>query len=174
VSSLPTKIIGLGIVTLALFSGLSIYTAFCPSKADPLQKVGLVENVYLDRVKVDFRAKIDTGANTSSINALDVETFKKDSTHWVSFTIINKEGKRITLTRPVYRFARIRRSGARVDKRPVVLLSMCMGGVYKEAQFSLKNRQGMNYAMLIGRRVLDNNFLVDPAKNDLTKPLCKK
>jgi len=157
-----------------LFGAVVLMTASTTVSARDLPKVGLIEDVHLDGVKIDFRAKIDTGAKTSSINARDIKVFKKDGNSWVSFSLVNIKGKRITLKRPVYRFARIRRSGAKVDKRVVVELWMCLGHLHKQAQFTLKNRKRMNYAMLIGRRVLNNNFFVDSAKKDLTVPKCKK
>jgi len=161
-------------MSTAFLAGITAIAIISKSvQAYDLPVVGLIEDVHLDGLKIDFRAKIDTGAKSSAVNAQDIEVFKKDGKDWVRFTLVNKGGERVKLMRPVYRFARIRRSGTKVDRRPVVKLSMCLGHFHANAQFTLKDRRGMNYAMLIARRVLDNNFLVNSAKTHLTKPNCK-
>ena len=134
--------------------------------------VGLIEDVRLVNLNMLMSAKIDTGAKTSAINAIDIEPFTNNDKNWVRFIVKTKKGTSKKLERPIHRISKIRRAGTTSDRRYVVLLKICMGGLSKNAQFTLKNRKSMNYAMLIGRRVLDGNFLVNSEKSRLTKPLC--
>lgn len=53
--------------------------------------IGAVEPVYVLPMKAPFAGRIDTGAETSSIDASDIKTFERDGEKWVSFTIVNRE-----------------------------------------------------------------------------------
>ncbi len=172
-STLSQKIIGVAALALVAFSGIAIYTSYSSSSADSLPKMGLIEEVRLVDLKINFLAKTDTGAFTSVINAQGIERFQKNGKDWVRFTIVNKRGTSKRLERPIFRIVDIQRAGTPDEYRPVVLLKMCLGGFMKEAQFALKNRSSMAYPMLIGRRIINKNFLVDPSKKRLTKPSCK-
>ncbi|MEX2450359.1 MAG: RimK/LysX family protein [Rhodospirillales bacterium] len=141
-------------------------------RADDRPVIGLIENVQLLGLDMVFVAKIDTGAKTSAINAFDVNTFKRGGKSWVRFKIQSKVGETAELELPVVRFVKIFRAGAEDDVRPVVKLPICIGTLAQEAQFTLKYRKGMGYCMLIGRRVLDNNFLVDSSAEFIAAPNC--
>ena len=167
------KIFAVIALVLVSFGGVAIYTSFYASNADSLPKMGLIEEVQLVDLKINFLAKTDTGAMTSVINAQGIERFQKNGKDWVRFTIVNKSGTSKRLERPIFRIVDIQRAGAPDEYRPVVLFKMCLGGFMKEAQFALKNRSAMGYPMLIGRRIINKNFLVDPSKKRLTKPTCK-
>ena len=61
---------------------------------DPARVIaGWVEKVRLENQEFDVKAKLDTGARTSSINARDIKSFKKDGQRWVKFTLILVDSK---------------------------------------------------------------------------------
>lgn len=141
--------------------------------ADDKIVVGYVEKVRIYPGKLYFHAKLDTGARNSSINAENIEEFEKDGTEWVRFDVVNHDKKRITLELPLVREATIKRHFGNEQYRPVVVLGICLGGMYKEVEVSLIDRKGFIYELLIGRSYLRHNFLIDPAKSYTKLPSCK-
>ncbi len=64
--------------------------------------LGELENVYLDPPGMQFSARIDTGAQTSSLNAMDLVEFERDGKPYVKFHINHPQtNKKIELTRRV-------------------------------------------------------------------------
>ena len=85
---------------------------------------GWVENATLEPMGARVKAKLDTGALTSSLHALNVERFEKDGEEWVRFKVKVEDQKddemvSETFERPVYRDLTVRGAGGR-DSRPVV------------------------------------------------------
>lgn len=163
---------------------LSLVFSFTWTTASPafshesnLPVVGYVEKVrlFLLSDNIVLKAKIDTGAKTSSLDVDSLTFFSRQDEDWVRFTVTGEGGKTIKLSLPVERSSRIRRAGAKIDERPVVKLGLCLGSYYKEGEVNLSEREGMNYPMLIGRRFLSKSYLVDSSQKFMQKkPKCKK
>lgn len=135
--------------------------------------VGLVETVRIQPSGLIVDAKIDTGADNSSIHASDVHRFKRRGDSWVRFRVENREGKSETLERELVRVARVKRPSGKSQKRPVVMLGICLGTIYREVEVSLVDRSRFRYRMIIGRSFLGKDFLVDPSKKYLREPACR-
>ena len=135
--------------------------------------IGYLENVVIAPGMLRMQAKIDTGAKSSSIDALNILPFKQDGKEWVRFAVAgnNEEVWRFKL--PVVRIVRIKRAGAPTSRRYVVELGVCLGTVYKKAEVNLINRTGMKYRVLIGRMFLAGDFVVDPKAAFITRPACQ-
>ena len=112
-----------------------------------------------------LKAKIDTGARTSSLHAFDLERFDRDGTEWVRFEIhpwqrTTVDGivaeARVAAWRP------IRSSSGNIDERPVVTTTMVIAGTAVTAEVTLTRRDEMGFRMLIGREAIRTRFLVDP------------
>lgn len=121
--------------------------------------VGFAEHAAIPQIGLRLKAKMDTGAKTTSIHAVNVERFKRNGKDWVHFTV-RAGGRNFVLERRVIRISRIRRTKVGVVERPVVLLGICVAGYYKRAQVNLTDRTGMNYPLLIGRRFMSTGQLV--------------
>ena len=52
--------------------------------------LGGIEKVSIDSIKQSFDARVDTGATTSSLNAVDVKEFERDGKNWVKFHLDDK------------------------------------------------------------------------------------
>jgi len=116
--------------------------------------LGQTEWIYVTKAKQNFRARIDTGAATSSINALDIQEFERDGKNWVKFNIAHDEDQKEQIIEArVLRYVKILQSSepGEVDRRPVVELHVRIGGVAHRSEFTLTDRQHMEYAVLIGR-----------------------
>ncbi len=156
------------------FSVFLIFVLFCTSiKADKPIIAGYVEHAWFENNTVSFRAKLDTGAKNSSINAPDYEVFKKGGKEWVSFQVKNSKGKSFVIERPIVRNVTIRRPGVRKKVRPVILLFVCVAGKSAEVEFNLTDRKRMNYQVLIGRSFLEGNILVNAGKTFIASKRCK-
>ncbi len=134
--------------------------------------VGYIEEVRIFPGDVYFKAKVDTGARTSSIDVRDPVVFERDGREWVRFSVNNKAGDSISVERPVVRTPKVRRSGTAKQVRYVVTLGICLGDYFKEAEVNLNDRAGMSYKILIGRLFLSDQFYVDSSKKNMTTPNC--
>jgi len=117
-----------------------------------------------------IKAKLDTGAQTSSIHAYDVEAFDRDGTAWVRFGIrpwqrSEEDEARVEL--PVLDVRRVRSSSGHVDERFVVSMPLVLVGHRVDAEVTLSNRDSMGFRMLIGREALSRGFVVDSARSFL-------
>ncbi len=138
------------------------------------QTVGLVESVRIDPSGLVVVAKIDTGADNSSIHASDVVRFKRRGESWLRFRVVNREGKSETLECKLVRVARIKTPIGKSQKRRVVMLGLCLGNTYREAEVTLVDRSRFRYRMIIGRSFLLDDFLVDPSKKYTVQPVCPR
>jgi len=89
-----------------------------PALAAELSVVGWVERVVINPGSLSLRAKLDTGAKTSSLNAADMTFVTRDGRRWVRFQITNGNGHIVKFERPVVRQAKLRRTGADSETRP--------------------------------------------------------
>ncbi|QNO37512.1 ATP-dependent zinc protease [Protaetiibacter sp. SSC-01] len=132
---------------------------------------GWREWVQLPDVGVPWiKAKLDTGAQTSSIHAYDVEAFDRDGEAWVRFGIRpwqKSDADEVIVERHVVDVRRVRSSSGHVDERFVVSLPLVLVGRRVEAEVTLSNRDSMGFRMLIGREALSRGFVVDSSRSFL-------
>jgi len=127
--------------------------------------IGRVEWGYLPDLKVKYKARIDTGAKTTSIHATNIEEVQKDGTLYVKFQILDPEGKSIELVREVDTTQRVANANGTVMKRYAIKEKIKMGGIEKEILINLNDRSDMEYKLLIGRNLLLGRFIVDVARS---------
>ncbi|WP_062269546.1 ATP-dependent zinc protease [Endozoicomonas arenosclerae] len=129
-----------------------------------LQVLGEVEQVHVKGFKNTFKARIDTGAKTSSIGATEIKYFKKGNENWVRFKIIHGDESQM-FERKVHREIEIKRHGGLENQdRVTVFIPISLGKIAKDVEFTLTDRQGYEYPILIGERFLSNTALVDVAQ----------
>jgi len=157
---------------MLFFSVLLIWFA-AASLANAKEVVGWVEKVKVYPGELVVKAKIDSGAKTSSLNCKCYNFFERDGKEWVKFTVVNWEGDTIELEQPLVRIAKIKRHYGEKQERPVVKLGLCLANIYKETEFTLIDRSGLNYQVLVGRQYLEDEFLIDPGESFTRKPACK-
>jgi len=173
------------VFAISLFAGAveSLQAAVPPENAEIL---GFVEWVVLEDTGARLKARLDTGAKTSSLHAVNIEEFTRDGKRWVRFQLPLADHKRIrdngnirpedlvlTFERPIYRTVRIKRKGAPPQRRHVVKMRFCIAGNSHETQFSLTDRGGFVYPVLLGRRFLrDDNILVSSEDSFMAPAEC--
>lgn len=157
---------------IPLASLLCLSTAFAAAEPPPHRALlGFVEWVSLEPEGVPVKARLDTGAKTSSLHSQDTEEFERDGKDWVRFKVPLEE-RTLELELPIERVVLIKRKGAPPARRYVVNLPLCLDGRSYEAEFSLADRSGFNYPVLLGRRFLRDVAIVDPADSFLATRRC--
>ncbi|GAB4190585.1 MAG: ATP-dependent zinc protease [Wenzhouxiangellaceae bacterium] len=137
------------------------------------QIFGWVERVEIIDGRFTFKAKLDSGAATSSLDASDIETFRRDGKKWVRFTITNPhDGEPVTLERRHQRTVRIIRHSGKHQRRQVVSINVCLGKRLFDIEVSLIDRGEFIYPLLLGRSALEKFALIDPGETFLSKPRC--
>lgn len=140
-----------------------------PVSADPVQVYGWREYVRVTDGKheQEMKAKLDTGALTSSIHAEGKELFERDGKKWVRFIVTDpgdKNSKRLRIEAPLVRIARIKEPGGESEAREVVRLTFTIGDRKLKADFTLNNRDNMLSPVLIGRRTIKELGWVDSSR----------
>ena len=130
--------------------------------------IGSTEYVDVAGVK-NIPAKIDTGADSSSIWASSID-MSADGT--LSFTLFSRKfplytGERLESKK--YTVKTIRSSHGDEQIRYRVKLPLTLGGKTFKTAFTLANRSRNNFPVLIGRRAIEGNFLVDVSKNSVNR-----
>ncbi|WP_054112817.1 ATP-dependent zinc protease family protein [Marinagarivorans algicola] len=140
--------------------------------------LGRVELVWIDKLQRYLKARIDTGAKSSSIHATDIQYFERDGKQWVRFNMFThkrivkeaapaKDGAKASaqtaiFEAPVVRTVKIKQASAEeLDKRPVVKMRIRIGDYEDDVEFTLNKRSNMLYPVLIGRRFLQDVAIVD-------------
>jgi hypothetical protein len=141
-------------------------------RAEPLTTIGWVEMVKIEPERFEILAKIDTGADNSSLDVTNWETYMRNGSSWIRFDVMSNEGRRQQFERPLERYVRIKRKQTDSIRRPVVKMWLCIGNEKYLASVSLSTRDNFKYRMLIGRSFLKNRFLVDSAKRETLSPKC--
>ncbi|MBR9806391.1 MAG: hypothetical protein GYB49_04075 [Alphaproteobacteria bacterium] len=137
--------------------------------------MGYVENVYVGKLDLEMKGKLDTGADSSSVFARDVHIYKKSGKDdWVRFRLIGKNGRTVRYDQNVRRFALIKLKKGGTIRRPVIHLPLCIGGVKGLAEVNLADREDFEYDFLVGREFMASRILVDSASTFIAEGSCEK
>lgn len=140
---------------------------------DGMQVIGQVEYVTVLPINYRYNARIDTGATTCSMSALDLEQFERDGQKWVRFrlpvpgTTGKKMEKSELLEYPISRVASIKRHGAEHQMRPAVMMKVRLGDFEGLVEFTLTDRSKYEFPILVGRNLLEGHAVVDASKSYL-------
>ena len=131
--------------------------------------VGQLEQVWLQDLQLALPARIDTGAETASLDARNIEMFERNSKNWVRFEIVHPEtGEPLQLERRLKRTALIlQANSSEAERRPVIKLAITIGQISQSAEFTLSNRSHLDYQILVGRNILKDVMIVDVSKENL-------
>ncbi len=135
-------------------------------------RAGWTEIIHFPGLDAQLNAKLDTGAKTSALGAHDLKQFQRGGRNWVGFTLTVGADRALKVEQEVLRLAKIRRAGAPTETRPVVALMACVAGITRRTEFTLNNRRGMAYPVLLGRRFLAGRILVDASAENITSGAC--
>ncbi|WP_010485968.1 MULTISPECIES: ATP-dependent zinc protease family protein [Pseudomonas] len=115
---------------------------------------------------VGIRAKIDTGASTSTLHASDIQPFERDGEQWVRFTahIGTLVQSRHRCEAPLVTVKRIKSSNGQTQNRYVIRTNLSLGDRLWPIEFTLACRKTMRYRVLLGSKALiAGQLVVNPA-----------
>lgn len=114
---------------------------------------------------ITLEAKVDSGADHSSLHAIKIEAFESNGLQWVSFETVH--GK--VIEKPVVRVAQIKTKAKGVQDRYVVQLAVCFAGRVDVVEVNLVNRSHFNYPMIIGRSAMATDIRIHPQATFLNR-----
>lgn len=155
---------------------LSLSTTFAKEPARVI--AGWVEKIRIENQPYDIKAKLDTGAKTSSIYADGIELFKKNGKRWVRFTLLLTDSKgkhhELELEKPRSRKVNIKNHNGNHDQRYVIELNICFNARSFTTEFTLADRSEYIYGVLLGRKFLKHVAIIDAKETFLTSSTCEK
>ena len=135
------------------------------------QVIGWKETVDLPDWGIgSILAKSDTGARRS---ALDVHNIIELPGNRVQFDIVLDRKDRShtkTIIAPIDHQTHVRSSNGDQHERYFVRTNVTIHGCTKEVEFSLVSRESMMCRILLGRKALEGDFLVDSSQKHVTRP----
>jgi hypothetical protein len=119
-----------------------------------------------------IKAKIDTGARTSSLQAFDVQPFDRLGVEWVRFGVHPRQYRRdvVTTCEAMVKDRRsITDSGGHEELRYVIDTVVRIGGATWSIEMSLASRDDLRFRLLLGRSAIAGKAVVDPERSYLTR-----
>lgn len=147
---------------------------------DTKQVYGKIEYMRIMGNDKKLKTKLDTGAKISSINATDIEVFKKSGKNWARFNVRHdKYDIKIPIELPIVRYAKIKNrtnengsnsESSKISERPVVNMTMCLGSKKEVIEVNLIDRSHFVYPMLLGSdAIIDFKAIIDPSRKFTAK-----
>jgi len=113
-----------------------------------------------------IKAKIDTGAYTSTLHAINVLLVERHGTQYVSFDVTpyqKNEKKIISCCAPLVDRRWITDSGGRRELRYVIQTQLVLGSKKWSIDVTLTHRASLRFRMLLGRSALRDRCIIDPS-----------
>ena len=140
-------------------------------KKNDKNMIGWREWLSLPKLGIEsVKAKIDTGARTSSLHANDIKFYTRSGCEYVKFSVhpLQKNDTYVIETSAKLLERRnIKDSGGKVTLRPVIETTLQLGHLAWVIELTLINRDEMGFRMLLGRHALKDQFLINPSKSFL-------
>ncbi|MDX1491524.1 MAG: ATP-dependent zinc protease [Pseudohongiellaceae bacterium] len=116
------------------------------------------------------KARVDSGAKTSSLHAFNIKPFERDGEKWVSFEVHPLQKNRKTTIHceaPILDKRSVKSSSGVAQKRYVISTTLEHNQIQWEIELTLSNRDSMGYRMLLGREAMIGRMMVDPEESFL-------
>ena len=165
------------VVLAAVLAGsfLTVSQSHAANSSNQQVIMGWVEYVYIPNMEGRLKAKLDTGATTSSMRAEVVKVLDEDKPEKASvlFQITDAEGKTNTLQRKLVRWVKIKTKDGKHQRRPVVEMDFCVAGHAITSEVNLAPRATFIYPILVGRNMMKTaKIIVDPERTFTSKIRC--
>lgn len=137
--------------------------------------IGWREWVALPELGISrIKAKVDTGARSSSLHAYDIEVFSRGRRDYVRFVVhpVQRETKTtVHCIAELYEHRHVRSSSGHREYRPIIRTSLELGGERWPIDLTLTTRDAMGFRMLLGREAIRGRFVVEPGRSYLCRQL---
>ena len=143
-----------------------------------LKIIGSEEWCAFNQLKMPaIRARIDSGAKTSSIQATEIKLIEKNDEDWVRFVVYpiqkNSSVKVICQAKLIGKRS-IKGSFGISEERLIITTPVSIGEDTFDIELSLANRNTMEFRMLLGREAMANRYVINPAVKHVQKKYLKK
>ena len=129
--------------------------------------IGGREMVRVIPGNVILKARIDTGATTTSLGVDSYEIINEDGKEWAEVVLNGVKSKHKVVD---YVFIK-QHNDAEALKRPVIQMRLILGDVSESIKVTLADRSNFTYKVLIGRNFLYDHFIVDVSLKYTTTPI---
>ncbi len=112
-------------------------------------------------------AKVDTGADTSCIHAVEIEPFLYHGhvhVRFVTHPIQFDESVALACTAPTIDYRIVRSSNGQHERRYVIETELVLGTHHFTTELTLTDRSELNFRMLLGKEFLSKTCLIDVGK----------
>ncbi len=137
--------------------------------SEPKIVIGWREWVALPELQLPaIKAKVDTGARTSSLHAFDIVPFTERGELKVRFKVhpLTKSDLVVSCSASVADYRTVSDSGGHREKRYVIVSDLVIGELRFPIEITLANRETMTHRMLFGRSAM-KQFVIEPAHSYL-------
>ncbi|MDZ7714960.1 MAG: RimK/LysX family protein [Balneolaceae bacterium] len=140
---------------------------------DDLDTIGRLEHINFPEWDIfEINAKIDTGAYTSSLHCHHIERFEKEGKDYVRFNLLDPSHETYNdrlFELPVYKVKSVKSSNGEAEERIIIEALIELMNKRIKAELSLTDRSEMRHPVLIGRKLIKNQFLVDVSKKYISQ-----
>jgi hypothetical protein len=143
----------------------------CVSRFDKIELLNVTSVIspeYGLQAFWNSKAKVDTGARSSSLHVVDLEEFMDGGRVFVRFNVhpLQRTTKAtITAEAEVLEYRNVRSSSGQRSRRPVIVTNVLALGQRWPIELTLANRDEMGFRMLLGREAVRGRFLVDAGRS---------
>jgi hypothetical protein len=110
------------------------------------------------------KAKVDTGARTSSLHAFEL-TVTDGIARFAVHPHQHDDSDETWVELPVLEHRDVRPSTGEIEERPVVVVELVLGPDRFEIELTLTDRDQMGFRMLLGRTALRKRYVVDSSRS---------
>jgi hypothetical protein len=128
--------------------------------------LGWRERLALPQLGIGMlKAKLDTGARSSSLHVDTLESFERDGVTWLRFSIhvSRRQPVDVHCEAPALDRRTVTDTGGRRTERWFIRSEVELAGQTFDVDINLTNRRHMLFPLLLGRSALNGRFAVDPS-----------
>lgn len=114
-------------------------------------------------------AKIDTGAYSTALHSSKIWIEKNEDIEVLCFNLRDQDKKTRTIRCENFRQKNVKSSNGKKELRYIIKTTLIIAGKKRISDVSLTNRRNMKFKVLVGRKVLNNGFLIDVSKSNIQK-----
>ncbi len=130
--------------------------------------IGREEMVFLPKLNLQLPARVDSGAESSSLHGTNLKIQKVGKKIFLEYTIFGADNTPTRRKSLVIRSIKIKSASKKgASFRYVIEEQICLGNLNKEVKINIADRSEMKFKFLIGRDILAEDFLVDVSKSNL-------
>ncbi|KPV39222.1 hypothetical protein AN478_13210 [Thiohalorhabdus denitrificans] len=133
--------------------------------------LGRTEWVGFPTLDFALQARIDSGAETASLSATQMQEFEREGEEWIRFRLalsdeeheFPERARGRELEAPIVRRVRIIQASG-TTTRPVIRLPVRVGPITQRAEFTLEDRTRLSYPVLLGRDFIRDLAVIDVSR----------